>query len=66
MITESKAIGGPCVGECGGTGKLSIGPDEQCPALLEAWCAAERKQSTGGEGFHEVDCPDCKGTGRAG
>jgi hypothetical protein len=53
-----------CKGQCEGTGVVPVSKyQEENPELLRLWKEAEKKEHAE-DGWHFVQCPDCKGTGK--
>jgi len=62
-----------CPGQCEGTGMVPVkirnkerglhGPVETDPRLIALWKVAE-KESPSDDGWHFVQCPDCRGSGK--
>ncbi len=52
-----------CIGQCEGMGCVPIRKGETREPFKSLWLEAEAK-SPSDDGYHFVECPDCKGPGK--
>jgi hypothetical protein len=56
-------VGTCCDGMCEGTGIIPVDKDDMEEPYRSLWLKAEEKDPTE-DGWHFVECPDCKGSGK--